>query len=49
MSLRRLKVDALDLWQLHRIDPEVPREDQFGVLHEALVAGQGQGTSGCPR
>jgi pyridoxine 4-dehydrogenase len=40
MSLRRLKVDALDLWQLHRIDPDVPREDQFGVLHEALVAGK---------
>src|SRR5688572_11138920 len=40
MSLRRLKVDALDLWQLHRIDPDVPREDQFGVLHESLVAGK---------
>ena len=40
MSLRRLKVDALDLWQLHRIDPDVPRDDQFGVLEEALDAGK---------
>ena len=32
MSLRRLGVDVIDLWQLHRIDPDVPREEQFGVL-----------------
>ena len=32
MSLRRLKLDAIDLYQLHRIDPKVPREEQFGVL-----------------
>jgi aryl-alcohol dehydrogenase-like predicted oxidoreductase len=32
MSLRRLKQDRLDLWQLHRIDPKVPRDEQFGVL-----------------
>jgi pyridoxine 4-dehydrogenase len=32
MSLRRLGVERIDLWQLHRIDPEVPREDQFGVM-----------------
>jgi len=31
-SLTRLKVDRIDLWQLHRIDPEVPREEQFGVI-----------------
>ena len=29
MSLRRLKVDRIDLWQLHRIDPRVPRDEQF--------------------
>jgi aryl-alcohol dehydrogenase-like predicted oxidoreductase len=29
MSLRRLGVEAIDLWQLHRIDPKVPREEQF--------------------
>ena len=40
LSLRRLRVDALDLWQLHRIDPAVPREEQFGVLKEALDAGK---------
>ena len=39
MSLRRLKLDAIPLYQLHRIDPEVPREDQFGVLK----AMQGEG------
>ncbi|MCK2220105.1 aldo/keto reductase [Actinomadura sp. ATCC 31491] len=32
MSLRRLGVDRLDLLQLHRIDPEVPLEDQVGEL-----------------
>ena len=30
MSLRRLKVERIDLWQLHRIDPAVPRDEQFG-------------------
>ncbi|MET8988517.1 aldo/keto reductase [Nonomuraea wenchangensis] len=32
MSLRRLGVDRLDLLQLHRVDPEVPLEDQVGEL-----------------
>ena len=32
MSLRRLGVDRIDLWQLHRIDPAVPAEDQFGEI-----------------
>ena len=32
MSLRRLGVETIDLWQLHRIDPKVPREEQFGEL-----------------
>ena len=31
-SLRRLKVEVIDLWQLHRIDAKVPREDQFGAI-----------------
>jgi len=31
-SLRRLKIERIDLWQLHRIDPSVPAEDQFGVV-----------------
>ena len=34
MSLRRLGVERIDLWQLHRIDPKVPADDQFGVLKE---------------
>ena len=38
-SLRRLRVERIDLYQLHRIDPEVPRDEQFGVLVEL----QGQG------
>src|SRR3954454_948077 len=32
MSLRRLEVDTIDLWQLHRIDAEEPREDQFAAM-----------------
>jgi pyridoxine 4-dehydrogenase len=32
MSLRRLGVDRIDLWQLHRIDPAVPRAEQFDVI-----------------
>jgi pyridoxine 4-dehydrogenase len=31
-SLKRLKVERIDLWQLHRIDPTVPREDQFEAI-----------------
>jgi pyridoxine 4-dehydrogenase len=34
MSLRRLEVDVIDLWQLHRIDAKVPRDEQFGVMKE---------------
>ena len=42
MSMRRLGVDRIDLWQLHRIDNKVPREEQFGVIadmqREGLIA-----------
>lgn len=34
LSLRRLKVDRIDVWQLHRIDPQVPADEQFGVMKE---------------
>ena len=34
MSLRRLGVERIDLWQLHRIDPAVPADEQFGVMRE---------------
>ncbi len=32
MSLRRLKLDTIDLWQLHRIDPKVPVEVSLGPI-----------------
>ncbi|HTV92473.1 MAG TPA: aldo/keto reductase [Verrucomicrobiae bacterium] len=32
MSLRRLGVDRIDLWQLHRIDPETARAEQFETI-----------------
>ena len=40
MSLRRLGVETIDLWQLHRIDAQVPREEQFGVLAELRDEGK---------
>lgn len=33
-SLRRLGVERIDLWQLHRVDPDVPEDEQFGALAE---------------
>jgi len=39
MSLRRLKLERIDLWQLHRIDPKTPREEQFGVIADMLKEG----------
>jgi pyridoxine 4-dehydrogenase len=32
MSLRRLGVERIDLWQLHRIDPKVPRSEQLDAV-----------------
>lgn len=32
MSLRRLNVERIDLWQLHRIDPKVDRDEQFAAI-----------------
>ena len=40
MSLRRLGVESIDLFQLHRIDPDVPAEDQFGLLSDLLAEGK---------
>lgn len=34
-----LGVDRIDLWQLHRIDPSVPREDQFAAVKELIDSG----------
>lgn len=39
MSLRRLGVDRIDLWQLHRIDPQVPSDEQFGAIGEFVDEG----------
>ncbi|HEX8806120.1 MAG TPA: aldo/keto reductase [Candidatus Aquilonibacter sp.] len=39
MSLRRLGVEHIDLWQLHRIDPATPREEQFGTIAAMQKAG----------
>ena len=39
MSLRRLGVERIDLWQLHRIDAKVPRDEQFGVIAEMQKEG----------
>jgi aryl-alcohol dehydrogenase-like predicted oxidoreductase len=33
-SLHRLKLDRIDLWQLHRIDPKVPADEQFGAMRD---------------
>ena len=40
MSLRRLDVERIDLWQLHRIDPTVPWEDQAGVIADMVAEGK---------
>jgi aryl-alcohol dehydrogenase-like predicted oxidoreductase len=39
-SLRRLKTDTIDLWQLHRIDPKVPVEQSLGAVAKAVEAGK---------
>jgi len=39
-SLRRLGVERIDLWQLHRIDPAVPEEEQFGAIQEFVREGK---------
>jgi aryl-alcohol dehydrogenase-like predicted oxidoreductase len=40
LSLRRLKTDVIDLWQLHRIDPKVPVEESLGVIAKLQKAGK---------
>ncbi len=40
LSLRRLGLERIDLFQLHRIDPKVPAEDQFGLLAELVAEGK---------
>jgi len=40
MSLRWLKKDTLDLWQLHRIDAKVPVEESLGAIKKLQTAGK---------
>lgn len=40
LSLRRLGLERIDLYQLHRIDPQVPLADQLGALAELRDAGK---------
>ena len=39
-SLRRLKLERIDLYQLHRIDPAVPFDDQLGTLRDLQQQGK---------
>jgi aryl-alcohol dehydrogenase-like predicted oxidoreductase len=39
-SLKRLKLQRIDLYQLHRVDPKVPMEDSLGALKEMQSAGK---------
>jgi aryl-alcohol dehydrogenase-like predicted oxidoreductase len=39
-SLQRLGTDRVDLWQLHRVDPEVPVEETWGAMAEQVAAGK---------
>jgi pyridoxine 4-dehydrogenase len=40
MSLRRLKIDCIDLYQLHRIDPKVPAAETLGALKMLQKSGK---------
>jgi aryl-alcohol dehydrogenase-like predicted oxidoreductase len=40
VSLRRLRLERIDLYQLHRIDPKVPAEDQLGTLKDLQAQGK---------
>ena len=37
-SLKRLKIDTIDLYYAHRIDPKVPVEDMVGAMSELVKA-----------
>ena len=39
-SLRRLRLDRIDVYQLHRIDPKVPADDQLGTLKDLQAQGK---------
>lgn len=39
-SLTRLGVDHIDLWYLHRVDPQIPIEETVGAMADAVAAGK---------
>src|SRR4030095_10767572 len=39
-SLKRLKIDAIDLYYQHRVDPDVPIEDVAGAVKDLIQAGK---------
>ncbi|MGZ4386309.1 MAG: aldo/keto reductase [Gaiellaceae bacterium] len=39
-SLRRLRLERIDLYQLHRVDPKVPLEESLGTLRELQLQGK---------
>jgi aryl-alcohol dehydrogenase-like predicted oxidoreductase len=39
LSAQRLGIDTIDLWQLHRVDPRVPRDEQFGAMARLIQEG----------
>ena len=47
-SLRRLGIDHVDLYYLHRADPDIPIEETVGAMAELVPAAR-CATSGCPR
>jgi len=48
-SLRRLGTDCVDLYQLHRVDPDAPIEETWGAMGEVVAAGKARARSGCRR
>lgn len=40
MSLRHLKLERIDLWQLHRIDPKTPLEESLGAIKKLQEQGK---------
>ena len=46
-SLRRLGVDAIDLYYLHRVDPVVPLEESWGAMAELVAAGKARALGLC--
>lgn len=40
MSMRRLSVERIDLFQLHRVDPKVPADEQYGLLRDLRNEGK---------